>query len=147
MDVRVCPVHSLSQGWKSVRFGACNIEFFQSEIIIMIKHWPPLPQQQGCLHDYEWLRFDFPSLLQMGLNRTRFPVIIAFCMKRSFPEPSAAVLMGRLSICMLIVSSRLLGLLMEKPKSDASLFSRFTVNLWFFVPTWSHFSLFCSQSS
>lgn len=65
----------------------------------------------------------------MGLNRTRFPVIIAFCMKRSFPEPWAAVLMGRLSICMLIVSSRLLGLLIEKPTSDASLFSRFPVNL------------------
>ena len=65
----------------------------------------------------------------MGLNRTRFPIIIAFCMKRSAPEPSAAVLMGRVSICMLIVSSGLLGLLMEKPKSEDSLFSRFTINL------------------
>lgn len=66
----------------------------------------------------------------MGLNRTRFPVVIAFCVKRSFPELAAAVLMGSLSICMLIVSSGLLGLSMEKPKSDvSSLFSRFTINL------------------
>lgn len=126
-----CLPCALSEPRLKVRFGACNVEFFQSEIIIaiIIKHWPPLLQQQGCLHDYECLHFDFPSLLQMGLNRTRFPVIIAFCMKRSFPEPWAAVLMGSLSICMLIVSSRLLGLLMEKPESDASLFSRFTINL------------------
>lgn len=140
----------LSKGCKSGRFGACNIEFFKTKIIkvaIIIKNWLPVPPQQGCLPTYEWLHFDFPSLLQMGLNRTRFPIIIASCVKRSFPELSAAVLMGSLSICMLIVSSVLLGLSTETLKSDASLFSRFTINLWIFVLTRSHFSPLCSKSS
>lgn len=142
-----------SWGCKSVRFGAYNTEFFKTKITIIvvvaiiIKNWLPIPPRQGCLPDYEWLHFDFPSLPQMGLNRTRFPIIIAFCVKRSFPELSAAVLMGSLSICMLIVSSVLLGLSMEKPKSDASLFSRFTINLWLFVLTRSHLSLLCSKAS
>lgn len=84
----------LSRGCKSVRYGAFNTEFFKTKIIIVaiiIKNWLPVPPQQGCLPNYEWLHFDFPSLLQMGLNRTRFPIIIAFCVKRSFPEQSAAV--------------------------------------------------------
>lgn len=124
----VCLPHAvtpLSRGCKSVRFGAHEVYSLKSKIIIeiIIKNWLPLPPLLGCLYDYEWLHYDFPGLLQMGLNRTRFPIIIAFCVKRSFPELSAAVLMGSLSICMLIVSSGLLGFSMEMPKSDTSLFS------------------------